>query len=159
MTIKQTLYTTIVFAIISLATPFVWLKMGANCYEYYGPNLPDVYILGAWISGKDTSFWAIGFAYIFQLTIILYFILSSFRAVKKLEKKETPLPILIINMLLLLLFPFWLSIYIQGIRDNSGCTDMTTYPHVGSFVYFLLLILNIMTIIKVKRIANKKAQQ
>lgn len=133
MQIKQLLRWSIFLAAISLATPFVWLKIGPKGMAYYGPDVPDIYILGATILGKDKSFWGIAFAVAFQLSIILYFIISSYITIKKADHKRWVLGFTIINLTLLVLFPFWLSVYIDGVICNSdgAAADLTVYPHLG----------------------------
>ena len=61
----------ITLALISIVTPFVYMKIGPIGIKYYGKDVPDIYILGGYILGKDTSFWGINFAYKFQLFCIL----------------------------------------------------------------------------------------
>ena len=153
MTIKKTLYFTLTLALILLVTPIVWLKIGHDGYVYYGPNVPDVYILGGTILGKDRSFWGIDFAYKFQLLVILYFIFTTFLCIKKVTRKKFVLLFTIINSVLLLLFPYWLSVYVGGVINNSDCADLTTYPHIGIMIYIILLFLNMVTIKQALKIA------
>jgi hypothetical protein len=42
-----------ILAIACLFSPFIFLKIGPKGYEYYGPDVPDIYILGGFILGKD----------------------------------------------------------------------------------------------------------
>lgn len=46
-----------------------------------------------------------------------------------------------VNLLLLLLFPFWLVAYVNGVVHNSdgAVSDLSIFPHVGIVVYVLLL--------------------
>jgi len=78
MTIKQLLIFSAIISIITLFTPFIWLEVGPRGHEYYGSDVPDIYILGGTILGKDRGFGGINFAYKFQLMTILYFAFSSF---------------------------------------------------------------------------------
>jgi hypothetical protein len=157
VTIKKTILLSIITASVSLVTPFVWMKIGPGGYEYYGPEVPDIYILGATILGKDRSFSGINFAYKFQLAVILYFILSSFLTILWRNNKASIRLFTLINSALLLLFPLWLWMYTEGVICNSDCADLTVYPHIGILLYALLVCLNIMTVIKAGRISlNKK---
>ncbi len=107
-------------AIISLFTPFVYMKIGPKGILHYGDHVPDIYILGGYILGKDTSFWGINFAYKFQLTFILIFtgLIYSFQKLKKSI-------FIFIGLTLLICFPFWLQVYISGVKNNSDSADLT----------------------------------
>jgi hypothetical protein len=155
LTIKRTLYLTIIFATISLATPFVCLKIGPGGYIYYGPEVPDIYILGGTILGKDKSFWGINFAYKFQLIVILYFIAGSFLTIRNLKKKSIVFTFTLVNSALLLLFPLWLWIYTGGVICNSDCADLSIHPHIGVLIYLILVSLNILTLLKLKKETKK----
>jgi hypothetical protein len=85
MNLKRAIHLTIVFSVLSLAAPFVWLKIGPNGYAYYGPSVPDIYILGSTVLGKDRSVDAIYFPFTFQLCFILYFIFNTCRAYLKVQ--------------------------------------------------------------------------
>ena len=56
LTTKKLLLTTAVLALLTLPLPFVWFEIGPLGKLYYGPSVPDIYILGATILGKDKSF-------------------------------------------------------------------------------------------------------
>jgi hypothetical protein len=155
LTIKRTLYLTIIFAAISLATPFVWLKIGPGGYSYYGPEVPDIFILGGTILGKDKSFWGINFAYKFQLIVILYFIASSFLTIRNLKKKSIVITFTLVNSILLLFFPVWLWIYTGGVICNSDGADLSVHPHVGVLIYLILVSLNVLTLLKLKKETKK----
>jgi len=43
-------------AICILFLPISWGHVGEQGYVNYGPDVPDVYILGCYILGKDTQF-------------------------------------------------------------------------------------------------------
>jgi hypothetical protein len=154
MTIKQLLHWTIILATVSLASPFIWLKIGPEGYAYYGPNVPDIYILGATILGKDRSFWGIAVATTVQLIIIIYYILSTYWMAKNIHKKQLVLNYTLINLALLFLFPFWLYVYVGGVICNSDGADLSIYPHIGILIYLALLTLNISTIIKTRKLPS-----
>lgn len=155
MTIKQLLRLSIILAIVSLATPFIWIKIGPAGYAFYGPEVPDIYILGATILGKDLSFPGIAIASAFQLTGFLFFISSNYLICRKISKKRV-LIFSTFNFILLVLFPFWLIKYVDGVVSNSdgAASDLTIYPHIGLLVYGCLLIFNLAIIIKVLRIPS-----
>ena len=134
----------ITLAIISLFTPFVYMKIGPKGIEYYGKNVPDIYILGGYILGKDTSFWGINFAYKFQLFCILLFISTTY-----MFEKFRKTAYLVVNLLLLICFPFWLEIYCSGVKNNSDSADLTIfYPKIGVALWATLLLLNLLALIK-----------
>ncbi|MBU3743670.1 MAG: hypothetical protein FGM61_03865 [Sediminibacterium sp.] len=125
-------------AIISLFTPFVYMEIGPKGILHYGNNVPDIYILGGYILGKDTSFWGINFAYKFQLTFILIFtgLIYSFQKLKKSI-------FIFIGLTLLICFPLWLQVYISGVKNNSDSADLTIYPMPGLLIWAVILILNV----------------
>ncbi|RYU83364.1 hypothetical protein [Hymenobacter persicinus] len=143
MTVQKGFLLSAAFAAATLVTPFIWLKIGPAGYAYYGPNVPDIYIFGATITGKDRSFDGINLAYKSQLAIILYFVVSSLCAAIRMRRRRETLILNYINFALLLLFPVWLYLYRGGVISNSDGADLTTYPHVGLLFYALLVLLNI----------------
>ena len=145
----------VILAIISLATPFIWIKIGPNGFAYYGADVPDIYILGATILGKNRSFWGIAFASSFQLIVILYFISSTYLTLKKPIRKRV-LTFTTANLILLALFPYWLKEYVDGVVSNSdgAASDLKIYPHIGLFVYVFLVTLSIAILIKTLRMTS-----
>jgi hypothetical protein len=131
----------IILAIISLFTPFVYMEIGPKGIEYYGKDVPNIYILGGYILGKDTSFWGINFAYKFQLTFILIFTALIY----KFQKNEKKI-FLYFSLTLLICFPFWLELYTSGVKNNSDSADLTTYPMPGLLIWAIILILNTWTV-------------
>jgi hypothetical protein len=143
----------IALSIIAIFTPFVYMEIGPKGIEYYGKNVPNIYILGGYILGKDTSWWGINFAYKFQLFSILVYIALIYNY-KRHQKSIT----LMIGLLLLILFPFWLDIYIGGVKNNSDSADLILYPMPGLFIWALILALNLWTILlhyKIQRNQHK----
>jgi hypothetical protein len=137
--------------LLAIIAPFLLLKIGPKGYEYYGPDVPDVYILGGYIFGKDLSWEPIKLAFQFQLLMILLYLLLI--VISYLTFKWgviTRLP-LMVSLLLLLLFPFWLALYTQGVMNNSDGADLTVYPHVGVIIYGLGFCLNYSLIVKMKK--------
>ncbi len=143
----------IALSIIAIFTPFVYMEIGPKGIEYYGKNVPNIYILGGYILGKDTSWWGINFAYKFQLFSILVYIALIYNY-KRHQKSIT----LMIGLLLLILFPIWLDIYVGGVKNNSDCADLIVYPMPGLFIWALILALNLWTILlhyKIQRNQHK----
>lgn len=138
---------TLWLSVLALFTPFLWIKIGPQGIAYYGPDVPDIYILGATILGKDRSFPGIAFAIKFQLVMGLCFILSSTLAVLWSRRGALVRWLITVQLVLLLLFPFWIGLYVNGVIHNSdgAATDLRVYPHLGFLVYILLLTLSINT--------------
>jgi len=139
--LKRSTYWIIALALISIVTPFVYMKIGPNGIKYYGKDVPDIYILGGYILGKDTSFWGINFAYKFQLLCIAIIIgLTYFYSINK------KVNYIVANLVLLFCFPFWLYMYIGGVKCNSdgAASDLTVYPMPGLIIWGLIFILHIM---------------
>jgi hypothetical protein len=134
-------------AILTLPLPFVWLEIGPLGKQYYGQNVPDIYILGATILGKDRSFWGINFAYKFQLLAILFYAAMNLLSAKVIDKRKTALILTTITLLLLLLFPFWLYLYVVGVIHNSdgAAEDLKIHYSIGLLLYVILIIINYQT--------------
>lgn len=159
MTIKYLLRFSIFLAIVSLATPFFWIEIGPTGIAYYGADIPDIYILGATILGKDRSFLGIAFASTIQLIGILYFITSTYLTFRKASKKRI-LIFTTVNLILLLVFPFWLREYVNGVVSNSdgAASDLNIYPHIGLLVYLFLVIFSSAIIIKALRMPSDNSK-
>ena len=130
-------------SIVAIFTPFVYMEIGPKGIEYYGKDVPNIYIFGGYIFGKDTSFWGINFAYKFQLFAILLYTALIYRF-RRIQKNK----ILIFSLLLLILFPFWLEIYVGGVKNNSDSADLAIYPMPGLIIWAVILSLNIWTLLK-----------
>jgi len=137
--------------LMAIITPFVYLKIGPGGYEYYGPDVPDIYILGRTILGKDRSWWVINFSYKFQLTAMLTYLILITICYLKLKKGKIEKWPPILSLILLVLFPFWLAMYTDHVINNSDYADLTIYPHVGLLVYGVGLVLNLVLLIKMKK--------
>ncbi len=142
----------IALSIIAIFTPVVYMQIGPKGVEYYGKNVPDIYILGGYILGKDTSFWGINFAYKFQLFAILVYIALIYNF----KQRQNPKPLLF-SSLLLILFPFWLEIYVDGVKNNSDAADLTIYPMPGLIIWAVILVLNLWILFKHNQ--SKKSNQ
>lgn len=139
--IKRTTKWIIALSFVSMVTPFIYMKIGPIGIKYYGKDVPDIYILGGYIIGKDTSFWVINFAYKFQLLCIAIIVgLTYFYNINK------KVSYIVANLVLLFCFPFWLSMYIGGVKCNSdgAASDLTVYPMPGLILWGVIFILHIM---------------
>lgn len=152
--VKRNLLAELIIAAISLFVPFVFMKIGPGGYAYYGPTVPDIYIFGGYIFGKDVSWPGINFAYKFQLLSILFYCLISIIGYKRYQKTDFIISLQLFKSFMLLIFPIWMWLYTSGVRSNSDCADLTIYPHLGWVFYFVLLYLQVR--IYVNLIKSKK---
>jgi hypothetical protein len=151
ITYKHVLALLMVLAVIALFVPIVWLQVSRGGYEVYGPTVPHVYIYGGGITGKDVSGWGIGFAVNFQRFFIGVFLLLGFWGLF-VSRASNTIVLLILQSLLLVLFPFWMMAYIGGVSNNSDGAGLTPHLHIGMLIYLILVILNITTMVQVFRV-------
>lgn len=140
--LKRNLLIELLIAVLCLFLPFVYMKIGPGGFAYYGPTVPDIYILGGYILGKDTSWWAISFAYKFQLCFILLYIILTYIAFKRTSGSKQIIPLHILKTGLIICFPPWLFFYQAHVQNNSDCADLTVYPHVGWIAYLGLIYIH-----------------
>jgi hypothetical protein len=157
LTTKQLLLMSAILALLILPLPLVWFEIGPLGKQYYGPDVPDIYLLGATILGKDRSFWGINFAYKFQLIVIVYFILSNLWTIKIIERRNFAFNLTRLNVTLLILFPFWLYMYCSGVLNNSdgAVADIELHPGIGLLCYILILMVTILTIKRLRNTSSK----
>lgn len=122
------------------------MHVGPLGHQYYGPTVPDVYIYGGAITGKDMSFWGISFAVAFQLVFMLVFSLLSILAFF-MKKRVSIVIILFLQLILLALFPVWLKIYIGGVMNNSDAADLTVHYQYGMMLYYTLIGTTVLAVI------------
>lgn len=153
MTVERSTRLTLWLAMACLVLPFIWIKIGPNGHAFYGPDVPDIYILGATILGKDRSFWGIAFAVWFQLAMGLGFIGLAYGV------NRGRYSLAWVQLVLLLLFPVWMKLYVDGVICNSdgAASDLQVYPHVGMAVYLVLLGLVIHTLVRSQGRRNRAA--
>lgn len=142
----------LLIAILCIFLPFVYMKIGPGGYAYYGPNVPDIYIFGGYILGKDTSWWAINFAYKFQLICILLYISLGIYSYRNHSKIKLLITIQIIKLGLIICFPPWLLFYEEHVQNNSDGADLTVYPHIGWIAYIGLIYVHMRIYFQLKPI-------
>jgi len=140
--IKRSLWIECIIAFICLFLPFVYMKIGPGGYTHYGPTVPDIYIFGGYIFGKDTSWWAISFAIKFQLFFILLFLILCYWSIKKHTNSKAIVPLQILKLGLIICFPPWLFFYQEHVQNNSDGADLTVYPHIGWIAYLGLVYIH-----------------
>ncbi len=128
----------LVLTLLTLPAPFVWLEIGPGGFEWYGPDVPDIYILGGFITGKDLGWQPILHAFIAQFVGIMLTFLAALLA-----RRFTHYPFLAVLFLLfnagsLLVFPYWLYGYTVGVIHNSDGVDLTIHPHIGLILYLAI---------------------
>jgi hypothetical protein len=142
----------IAITILSFFLPFVLLKIGPLGYENYGPDVSDVYIFGATISGKDKSWFPINFSYKFQMIMMLVYLSLTVNTHLRLRKSVIIIWAQVVNLTLLLLFPLWLMAYSNHVINNSDGADLSIYPHIGLAFYSIGLIINVSIFVKLKKL-------
>jgi hypothetical protein len=148
ITYKHLLICSAILAVAALFVPVVWLEVSREGYQVYGPTVPHVYIYGGAITGKDTSFWGIAFALQLQRIFILLFIVLAYLSFR-MNRISAVFRLLFIQLSLLMLFPFWLGAYVNGVVCNSDGAGLTEHYHIGMLIYAVLLVLNIAAIVQV----------
>ena len=127
--------------LLTLPAPFVWLEIGPRGFEHYGPDVPDVYILGGFITGKDLGWLPILGACIAQFAGIVCSYACVFFARRASHDPHLATQFLVVNAALLMLFPLWLSAYMEGVINNSEGAFMITHPQVGLLLYVAICVL------------------
>lgn len=153
--IPTLLFVLIILAVLSLFSPFVFMKIGPGGYAHYGPNVPDIYIYGGDIFGKDKSWWGISFAFRFQRFMILAYILLMILSYVFYRKGKRILVYIAIGLVLLALFPYWVKAYSSGVYNNSDNADLTVYYVWGWWVYAALVGINLIACIASLRIRGR----
>lgn len=143
MVLQRSAWLTAWLALAELALPFIWIRIGPMGKAYYGPAVPDIYILGAIVLGKDLGFLPLAMATVFQLIFGMLFIYCAFAVVQRIRRGKRIMLLVTVQMILLLLFPLWLGFYTAGVINNSdgAAADLRVYPHIGLVVYAALLVL------------------
>lgn len=152
MTAERSTRLTLWLAVAALFTPLVWIEIGPQGHAFYGPEVPDIHILGALILGKSWAFLPIFFVMTLQFGMILCFICCAYFASRKAGTGASVRWFVSIQQMLLVLFPFWLMVYVDGVIGNSdhAAADLRVHPHGGLILYVALWILTINTLIRSK---------
>ena len=148
--------------ICCLPAPFIKMKISPQGKHDCGFDVPDVYILGMGIIGKDTSFWGIAFAVVFQLIIIVITIVLVLFFYQGLNRDKIRQRNIIINIFFLCLFPFWMNSYVEGVVGNSDCATvgLVITKQIGYYLYYAIFILTstlLLQVIALKSVSKKQA--
>jgi hypothetical protein len=133
----------IVLLVFFLFLPIVWMDIGPLGIEFYGPDVPDIYIYGGIITGKDLAFTPILIAMVLQAAFIISGIITSLFAFRYTPVKNLALSVTIFHSVSLALFPWWIESYKSGVACNSDGADLTMHWMSGAYVYLALVIVNI----------------
>lgn len=133
-------------ASILLFLPIVWMEIGPLGIEYYGPDVPDIYIKGAAITGKDLAFTPILIAMLLQFAFIMIGIFISVVNCFGDWNPARAIGTTWFQTALLLFFPFWMNGYISVVICNSdgAAGDLTVHYGSGIPVYMMLAALNLL---------------
>lgn len=129
--------------IILLFLPIVWMEIGPNGFAYYGPQVPDIYIYGGAITGKDLAFTPILIAMLLQFAFIMIGIFLSVVNCFGEWNRARAIGITWFQTALLLFFPYWMSMYVNGVICNSDGAASDLIVHYGSGVTFCIVIFSI----------------
>ena len=121
-----------------LPAPFIWLEVGPSGFEWYGPDVPDIYILGGFITGKDLAWKPILDGFIAQFAGIMLSFLAALLAWRFARYPVLAVLLLVFNTALLAVFPKWLYAYTVGVIHNSDNADLTVHPHIGLIIYLAI---------------------
>lgn len=129
---------------ILLFSPIVWMEIGPAGKAYYGPNVPDIYIYGGAITGKDLAFTPILLLMLFQFGVILTSAILSISVVFYPFHPKKAKTITWIICVFLALFPWWISSYNDIVICNSdgAGSDLTVHWSWGLLIYVLICIIN-----------------
>lgn len=130
-------------ATVLLFMPIVWMEIGPLGFEYYGPDVPDIYIYGGAITGKDLAFTPILIAMLLQFAFVM---IGTFLSIVNCFGRWSParaIGFTWFQLALLLFFPFWMNIYVDGVICNSDGADLTVHTQEGVMLYLVLLCLNV----------------
>lgn len=148
----------ILCATILLFVPIVWMEIGPLGIEYYGPDVPDIYIYGGAITGKDLAFEPILIAMLIQFAFIMIGIFLSivncFGPWNPVRTTGTTW----LQFALLLISPYWMNMYVSGVIGNSdgAAGDLTVHYGSGITLYILLCGINILQLLLIHVVMRKR---
>ena len=136
----------IFLTILLFPAPFIWMKIGPAGYAYYGPGVPDIYVLGFTVLGKDMNCMEIGAGDDIQRWGIMLYLFNAVGSLILAMRGKSILGWQLANFSLLICFPFWLSFFVNAIICNSdgAASDLKVYPHIALGIYIAVVILNYM---------------
>lgn len=133
--------------LLTLPAPFIWLEVGPRGFINYGHDVPDIYILGGFITGKDLGWLPILGACIAQFAGIVCSFACVVAAMRASHDHHLATQFLVVNAALLGLFPLWLDAYVEGVIHNSDGADLTVHPRVGLLLYVAACVLTLWLLI------------
>lgn len=134
----------VLLGVLFLFLPIVWMDIGPRGIEFYGPDVPDIYIYGGIITGKDLAFTPILIAMSLQAALIVAGIVTAFFAFRYTPVPKLAFSVTVFHSVLLALFPWWIEQYKSGVANNSDGADLTMYWMSGAYVYVALIAVNVL---------------
>lgn len=134
------------------------MEIGPNGIAYYGLQVPDIYIYGCAITGKDMAFTGILVAMLFQFAFIMIGIFLSVVNCFGQWNRARSIGIVWFQTLILMLFPLWMSMYVGGVICNSdgAASDLTIHYGSGIAFYVLIFCLNILQLLFIHVVMRKR---
>jgi hypothetical protein len=144
--------------IILLFLPIVWMEIGPSGIAYYGAQVPDIYIYGAAITGKDLAFTPILILMLIQFAFIMIGIFMSIVNCFGEMHRARAVGTTWFQSALLLIFPYWISSYVSVVICNSDGAASDLILHYGSGVTFCFLIfsMNVLQLILLHFVMRKR---
>lgn len=138
-----------VLGTVLLFAPITWMQIGPNGFAYYGPDVPDIRVYGAALTGKDLSFAPLMIMMLFQCFWITVGIFLSALCFVKWNKPSVVIGTSWFIVALLLLFPMWTSSYNDVIICNSdgAASDLTVHGCWGWYVYGSIVIIQVVIVV------------
>ena len=134
----------VILGILFLVLPIVYMQIGPGGKEFYGPDVPDIYIYGGIITGKDLAFTPILIAMAVQAALIVAAIVTAVFAFRYTPVPKLVMSVTVFHSVLLLLFSWWIELYKSGVVSNSDCADLTLHWMSGAYVYLALVAANVL---------------
>lgn len=131
-----------VMGAVLLFLPIVWMEIGPLGIAYYGPQVPDIWVYGGALTGKDLSFAPLMIMLLFQLGFIVIGIVLSLVCFFSWEKRKKVIWLGVIILFILAMFPDWIDDYVNVIIGNSdgAAKDLTVRWTYGWYLFCCIAI-------------------
>jgi hypothetical protein len=150
---------------VLIFSPIVWMEIGPRGIEYYGPTVPDIWVYGGALTGKDLSFEPLLIMMLFQFACIIIGIVLSLVCFFRWKKRAVAVACCAMIAILLGLFPVWIDGYISVIIGNSdgAAADLTVHWMYGLWIAIIIasstilaIAFSTITYVMNRRALNKK---
>lgn len=135
--------------VVLIFSPIVWMEIGPNGIAYYGPQVPDIWVYGGALTGKDLGFIPLLLIMLVQFAGILIGVMLSLVCFFRWRKRAVVILSVSIIMLFLLQFPSWITWYVAVIKGNSdgAASDLTIHWTYGTWIFIVIAALNISAVV------------